>query len=318
MAYMSSIIQSNGTMDIRSKPTFVLLGCCLLFDNMFICPTMCLTHLFALIWLSLILLLFACFLYLFVISIACLLAFFLVYCMYMHGVRMLGVRAQPPRCEQKGQGCKQEDAITQRAMISRLGGLVLPKWFSLSLSLSLFWRACIKVPPLLVPFTFPAPCLGHVPWVWQCLFYISCTLLGHTLGEWQCLVYFLVRCDSIVHDACFIYIYIYICLLVCGWLYTLYDGLLWLCERPFLVISALDLIVWVCAQGDCCRCIFMLYCVHDHRSVIVLIHVNKWHWFPRVCDMYQHVLTLWRASASHNASMSICDVYTDAKPCDAL
>ena len=115
-----------------------------------------------------------------------------------------------------------------------------------------------------------------------------------------------------------LYIYIYICLLVCGWFYTLYDGLLWLCERPFLVISALDLIVWVCAQGDCCRCIFMLYCVHDHRSVIVLIHVNKWHWFPCVCDMYQYVLTLWRALACYNASMSICDVYTDAKPCDAL
>ena len=145
---------------------------------------------------------------------------------------------------------------------------------------------------------------------------VSCTLMGHTLGVWQCLVYFLVLCDSIVHDACFIYIYI--CLLVCGWFYTLYGGLLWLCERPFLVMSALDLIVWVCAQGNCCRCIFMLYCVHDHRGVIVLIHVNKWHWFPCVCDMYQYVLTLWRALACYNASMSICDVYTDAKPCDAL
>jgi len=33
----------------------------------------------------------------------------------------------------------------------------------------------------------------------------------------------------------------------------------------------------------------MLYCVHDHRGVIVLIHVTKWHWFPCICDMYQHV-----------------------------
>jgi len=46
--------------------------------------------------------------------------------------------------------------------------------------------------------------------------------------------------------------------------------------------------VWVCAQGDCRRCIFMLYCVHDHRGVIVLIHFTKWHWFPCVCDTHQH------------------------------
>ena len=75
----------------------------------------------------------------------------------------------------------------------------------------------------------------------------------------------------------------------CGWLCTLYDGLSWLCERPFLVIRALDLVVWVCAQGDCRRCIFMLYCMHDHYDVIVSIHITKRHWFPRVCDMYQHV-----------------------------
>ena len=61
-----------------------------------------------------------------------------------------------------------------------------------------------------------------------------------------------------------VYIYIYICLHVCGWLCTLYDGLSKLREWPSLVIKAFDLIVWVCAQSDCRRCIFMLYCVHDH------------------------------------------------------
>ena len=35
--YVSSTHQSNGTMDTRSKPTFVLLGHHLLFDNMFVC-----------------------------------------------------------------------------------------------------------------------------------------------------------------------------------------------------------------------------------------------------------------------------------------
>ena len=35
---VSSILQSNGIMDTRSKPTIVLLGHHLLFDNMFVCP----------------------------------------------------------------------------------------------------------------------------------------------------------------------------------------------------------------------------------------------------------------------------------------
>ena len=44
-----------------------------------------------------------------------------------------------------------------------------------------------------VYFTFPVPCWA-IP-----------------LERWQCLVYFLTLCDSVVHDACFIYIYAYIC-----------------------------------------------------------------------------------------------------------
>ena len=110
-------------------------------------------------------------------------------------------------------------------------------------------------------------------------------MLGHTLGTLAMFVYFPALCDSIVHDVC---IYIYICLRMCGWLFTLYDGLSWLREWPSLVMRALDLVMWVCAQGDYRKCIFMLYCVHDHRGVIALIHVTKWHWFPRVCDMHQH------------------------------
>ena len=41
------------------------------------------------------------------------------------------------------------------------------------------------------------------------------------------------------------------------------------------LMRALDLIVRVCTQGNCRRCIFRLYCVHDHRGVIVLIHITK-------------------------------------------
>ena len=74
--------------------------------NMLVCPFVCLTCLFAPVWLSLLVCLFACSLYLFVISFTCLLVAFLVYCMYMHGMRMLGARTRPFRRKQQGQGCK--------------------------------------------------------------------------------------------------------------------------------------------------------------------------------------------------------------------
>ena len=48
---------------------------------------------------------------------------------------MFGARVRPPRCKQKGQGCKQEVTSLQRAMFSRLGGLAPLEWFSLSPSL---------------------------------------------------------------------------------------------------------------------------------------------------------------------------------------
>ena len=52
-------------------------------------------------------------------------------------------------------------------MFNRLGGQAPLEWFSLSLSLSLnlFSRACIRVPPLFIPFTFAALYLGRVPLV---------------------------------------------------------------------------------------------------------------------------------------------------------
>ena len=40
--YVLSILQSNGTMDTRSKSTFFLLGHPLLLDNMLVCPFICL------------------------------------------------------------------------------------------------------------------------------------------------------------------------------------------------------------------------------------------------------------------------------------
>ena len=117
---------------------------------------------------------------------------------------------------------------------------------------------------------------------------------------------------------CMIALYImhvYLYMSIYGWSCTLYDGLLWLRERPSLVTSALDLIVWICAQGNCCRCIFMLYCMRDHRNVIVSIHVT---WVILVSTCMRHAsmcLMLWGAPARLSTSMLACAINTSMKPC---
>ena len=126
--FVLSIFQSHGTMDTQSKPTFFLLGHPLLFDNMLVYPFVCLTCLFAPIWLSLLVCPFSCFLS--SCFFACLVACFLCHCMYTLGARMLGARARFPRCKLKGQGCKEEDSNPKREIFSRLGGLASPSGFS--------------------------------------------------------------------------------------------------------------------------------------------------------------------------------------------
>ena len=112
---------------------------------------------------------------------------------------------------------------------------------------------------------------------------------------------------------CMMHVYLY--LLVYEWLCTLYDGLSWLHKWPSLVVMrALNLVVWVCAQGDCRRCIFMLYCVHDHRGVIVLIHVTKWHWFTHVCGTHQLAWCFERLWLVTIQACRYAPVYIDAKP----
>ena len=119
-------------------------------------------------------------------------------------------------------------------------------------------------------------------------------------------------CDSIVHYVC---VYVYIYMPVYGWLCTLYDGLSWLFKRLSPVMSALNLVVWLCVQGNCCKCMLMVYCVHDHRSVIVLIHVT---WLTSVSSFMQHksiCLMLWRALTHPSTSMLARVIYTGVKPC---
>ena len=154
-------------------------------------------------------------------------------------------------------------------MFSRLGGLASLVGFLSPSLLSL--ESCIRV---LSP----------------CIIYLSCTLFGpRSLGMTMSVLHFLYLTGPYpwnIGNVCFTFLlcvitlcmmYVYLYMLVCGWSCSSYDGLSWLYERPSLVMNALDLVAWVCAQGHCCRCIFTLYCVHDHRDVIVPIHVVKWH-----------------------------------------
>ena len=113
---------------------------------------------------------------------------------------------------------------------------------------------------------------------------------------------------------CMMYVYIYIWLRMWGWLCTSYDELLWLHERPSLITSALDLVVCICTLSNWCRCIFMLYCVHDHRGVIVLIHVTKWHWFTHVCGTHQLAWCFERLWLVTIQACRYVPVYIDAKP----
>ena len=58
-------------------------------------------------------------------SIACLLVSCLCLCMYTHGVRTLGARAQSSKHKQKGHVCKHVD-ISQEAMFSRFRSSAFP------------------------------------------------------------------------------------------------------------------------------------------------------------------------------------------------
>ena len=142
--------------------------------NMLLCLFLCFTCLFAPIWHLFLACLYhdspsMCFF-------ACLLACFICLCMYTHGARTLGAKAQPLRHKQKGQGCKPTNGNDQQIK----GPGPSRAAFSFPLFKPLL-QSMYQGPHACTPFYFPTPFLGHMPWVWQCLFYNSCILLGHTL-----------------------------------------------------------------------------------------------------------------------------------------
>ena len=123
LASVSSMLQHNEVLDIRSKPTFVPCGHHILFAFLLVCLLACfLAFLFlCLPCLSYYLLYatFICSLHLFLPLLVC---WFLVFalCMYTHGERMHGARAPSPRCKKKGRGSEQAN-LSQAAMFSSLG-----------------------------------------------------------------------------------------------------------------------------------------------------------------------------------------------------
>ena len=133
LSSVSSILQHNEAMDIRSKPTFVpsrnhllfvcLFACLLAFS--FICAS-CLPYLLShsMLAMSIMFIRFMPFHMLFASfpSLACVLVSCLCLCIYTHGARTCGARAQSPRHKQRGRDRKHVD-ISQVAAVSRFRSL---------------------------------------------------------------------------------------------------------------------------------------------------------------------------------------------------
>ena len=129
---MSSMLQHNGVLDIRSKPTFVPRGYYLLFH--FCLLVLLLVYLFScflvpLLAMSIMLICFMPRSYaLCIFSLHCLFAGFLSLHLHVHTWSgTLRARAQSPRRKQKGHGYKHVD-VSQAALFNRFRGLAYPIW----------------------------------------------------------------------------------------------------------------------------------------------------------------------------------------------
>ena len=194
MARVLFVLQTNEAVVTQSKPAFVLLGNPLLFDNMFVRPHLAL----------------------FVSLLFCKPSFQLFLCLSIGLFPLtLHVDAQSKGTTSQVRAKRATMQVRRRkpkrAMFNRFGGLDSLCGY-LTLSLLAFFQSCFRVlilvssfmwnsqgmkyvcfiflvPCQVIPFEcrhvsfiFPTLCLGCIPWVWQFLIYISCTLLGHTLG----------------------------------------------------------------------------------------------------------------------------------------
>ena len=262
MARVSSILQYNGTTGTNPNPHLSFQ------DTLFCLITRSLAPLCAFLCL------FAPLCTFFVSSFSfCLTAIFVFFCCYMY---TFGVRVQLPRCKLKrANASKKTQAQRGQCLVDRRFNLL--EWFSLSLSLSFSLRAmfqgshpCIQLYAAFlgyinVCFIFPILCQA-IPFGCRhvCVIF-TCTLLGPcSLGMIISTLYFLYLTRPYpwnIGNVWFIFLlyrlalcmmYVYILVSCYRWLCTLYDGLSQLGEQPSHNQSALDLMVQVCTQGDCC------------------------------------------------------------------
>ena len=132
---------------------------------------------------------FTCFLHL-SSFIACLLVSCLCLCMYTHGARAHGVRAQSPRRKQKGRGCEHVD-ISQATMFNSCKSLASPIWLCTLLNplppSFLSQMGCIRyimpctirphLQSMATPVYFPAPIFQAM--LQGCRHLLSCSVCQH-------------------------------------------------------------------------------------------------------------------------------------------
>jgi len=195
-------------------------------------------------------------------------------------------------------------------MFSRLEGLApFRAVFSSPLSLRLFSRACIRVPPLLVSFYF----FLLLAWALftrygNVCFTFPVSYWAIPLKCWQCLIYFFALCGCIVH---------YVCIPIFACIWVIVNSIWWTLVPTWVTLSSHES-SWPYSVGMCSR---RLSWVHIHailsaRSLqcdclgpchqVMVVSLCMWH--ASTC------LMLWRALARLSLSMSIPVVYTDVKP----
>ena len=131
LASVSSVLQHNEVMDIRSKPTFIPLGHHLLFAFFLVSLLACWLTFFLLshatLAISILLVCFAPFSIIYAsFPFHCLSSGFLSLPSHVRtGARTHRARAWSPRCRQKGRGCKCVD-MSQVVVVSRFRSLAFP------------------------------------------------------------------------------------------------------------------------------------------------------------------------------------------------
>ena len=185
-------------MNTQSKPTFVLLGHPLLFDNMHVCPFLCLAC-FVCPRLALSVSMFlACSLYPFCFFLCLVVGFFP--CLLHRHVWSEGMTSQVQKKRAKIQVRRSKP---KQGNVQQIGGLAFPSGYVLlSPSLSLFSRVSIRVPLTIPLFFFLLFACDAFPGYGNVCFIFPLPCWAIRLEHWQWLIYFPALCCCIVHGVC--------------------------------------------------------------------------------------------------------------------